>query len=265
MKNIRIIAGLAVIAVLIGFVQCQPRLQDESIQELFELRIYNLKDIAQEEQLDTYLEEALLPALKRNQVRDIGVFKYIPEIRDSLRQTFVLYPVKSAGLISELPMAVFKDSLYQKKGDHILNAPYDQPPYERMEVILLKPFEGMPFLRPSTLSGEKSERVYELRSYESPTEALFRNKVEMFNAGGEIELFEKLGFHAVFYGEVLAGPRMPNLMYMTTFDDMQTRDSIWQVFFDSPEWKALINDPYYDHNVNKADILLLTPTSYSDY
>ena len=36
----------------------------------------------------------------------------------------------------------------------------------------------------------------------------------MFNEGGEIRLFARLNFNAVFYGDVLAGDRMPNLMYM---------------------------------------------------
>jgi hypothetical protein len=46
---------------------------------------------------------------------------------------------------------------------------------------------------------------------------------------------------------------------------METRDLLWKAFVDSPEWKDLINDPFYNNNVSKADILLLSPTSYSDY
>jgi hypothetical protein len=36
--------------------------------------------------------------------------------------------------------------------------------------------------------------------------------------GGEVPLFVRLGFNAVFYGEVIVGSHMPNLMYMTTFE-----------------------------------------------
>ncbi len=62
------------------------------------------------------------------------------------------------------------------------------------------------------------DRAYELRSYESPTEKLYWNKVEMFNKGDEIGLFKRLNFNAmVFYGEVVAGSRMPNLMHLTDF------------------------------------------------
>jgi hypothetical protein len=120
-------------------------------------------------------------------------------------------------------------------------------------------------MKPSPLTGPREDRVYELRSYESPTEHLYRNKVEMFNAGGEVSLFEKLGFNAVFYAEVLSGAHMPNLMYMTTFDDMEIRDELWRQFFDSETWKSLEKDPKYQNNVNHADIYLLYPTAYSDY
>ncbi|MEI9809692.1 MAG: hypothetical protein WDO16_18540 [Bacteroidota bacterium] len=51
--------------------------------------------------------------------------------------------------------------------------------------------------------------MYELRSYESATEKIFKNKVQMFNEGDEIGLFKKLGFNAVFYSEVIAAAKCP--------------------------------------------------------
>ncbi len=256
------IAGLLTLLI---FSSCHVKTESSIIQDFFELRIYEFSDESQEAQLDEFLQNAFLPGLKRDGIEDIGVFKFVPELRDSLKQVFVLYPIRSSAHFGRISETLFADSVFRKKAEHFLNAPHDAPPYERLQVVLLKPFKDMPFLRPSSLEGTRDKRVYELRSYESPTESLYRNKVEMFNEGGEIELFEKLGFNAVFYGDVLAGARMPNLMYMTTFRDMETRDSLWNVFFDSPEWKALIDNPYYADNVNKADILLLTPTPYSDY
>ena len=87
----------------------------------------------------------------------------------------------------------------------------------------------------------------------------------MFNAGGEVELFESLDFNAVFYAEVISGDSMPNLMYMTTFPDIKTRDAKWEAFFGSDKWGVLKNEPKYQNNMNKADKLLLYPTEYSDY
>ena len=51
-----------------------------------------------------------------------------------------------------------------------------------------------------------------MRSYESPTDGLYKNKVHMFNEGGEIDLFKKLEFNAVFYADVLSGSKMPKVL-----------------------------------------------------
>jgi len=40
-----------------------------------------------------------------------------------------------------------------------------------------------------------TEQIIELRSYEGATEKIFKNKVEMFNEAGEIELFVNLDFN----------------------------------------------------------------------
>ena len=76
---------------------------------------------------------------------------------------------------------------------------------------------------------------------------------------------KKLNFLAVFYAVVISGSIMPTLMYMTPFDNMKVRDSLWKAFFESPEWLALKVMPKYQKTVSHADILLLYPTEYSDY
>jgi hypothetical protein len=238
--------------------------QDEN-REFYQLRIYTIKNDIQESRVDTYLEQAYLPALKRRNIKNIGVFKFIPEVQDSLRQVFVLLPIASPNELNTLHEELQQDSEYYAKGETFINAPHDDTPYERMESVLLKAFKDMPMMRPTRVEGDRAKRVYELRSYESPTEALFRNKVKMFNEGGEITLFDSLGFNAVFYSEVISGSNMPNLMYMTTFKDMETRDSKWKEFVASAKWKELISDPQYNNNINHIDIHLLYPTPYSDY
>jgi hypothetical protein len=129
----------------------------------------------------------------------------------------------------------------------------------------MRAFTNMPFMQIPKLTGVRSERIYELRSYEGPTEKMYRSKVNMFNAGDEIGLFARLGFNAVFYAEVLSGTRMPNLVYMTTFNNMASRDEHWRAFVADPQLKQLLTIEEYKNTVSKADIWLLTPTDYSDY
>lgn len=87
----------------------------------------------------------------------------------------------------------------------------------------------------------------------------------MFNEGGEIPLFKRLQFNAVFYGEVIAGSRMPNLMYITSFENMADRDAHWQAFRDDAQWKELSAKPEYKNNVSRNETILTSPTDYSDY
>jgi hypothetical protein len=233
-------------------------------REFYELRTYKFSSVEQQSRVETYLQKALLPALHRANIKKIGVFK--PLDTDSLftKRIVVLIPFKSLEEFDGLYDKLNKDKQYLTDGKDYIDALYDNAPYTRFETIVLKAFSGQPQMTLSELKGPLNERVYELRSYESYTEKIYRNKVEMFNAGDEVGLFKRLGFNAVFYGEVLSGSTMPNLMYMTTFDNMTSRDEHWKAFVADDQWKKLIAMPYYQKNVSKNTIYFLRPTGYSD-
>ena len=256
----------------LGFACQQPQKENNKAEskEVSELEFYQIKTYIfdteeQIEQTDTYLTEAYLPALKRMGIRNIGAFKPIPDPNDTLKRILLLIPFRSMSQFLEVDARLESDTLYKEKGKKYLHTMHDKPTFKRVESVLLKAFADMPKLKTPNLGGPRSTRVYELRSYESSSDAYYKNKVDMFNAGGEIKLFEQLEFNAIFYGEVISGPKMPNLMYMTTFQDRKSRDAHWKEFVDSPEWKELISMSEYDNNVSHADIYLLYPTEYSDY
>lgn len=232
--------------------------------QYFELRIYHVADMQQIATLENFLQSALLPALHKAGIEKIGVFKFAGNDTVVDKRIYVLIPYKSLKEFEELPVKLQKDKSYQEAGKEYLNVAYDKPTYSRYETIVLSAFEKMPQLKPSGVTGKKSDRVYELRSYESPTERLHQNKVEMFNKGGEVDLFNRLGFNAVFYGDVLSGSKMPNLMYMTSFDNKAARDEHWKTFSSDPTWKELSARPEYQHNVSKSEIIFLVPADYSD-
>ena len=165
----------------------------------------------------------------------------------------------------KIPSKLESDKDYQSNATEYNNAVYTSPAYARMETILLQAFPLAPQMQLPMLKGEKKDRVYELRSYESASEKIFENKVKMFNEGGEVSLFKRLNFNAIFYSEVIAGGKMPNLMYMTSFENMADRDKHWKSFVDDPEWKKLSAMPEYQHNVSHIDIMFLRPADYSDY
>ncbi|HSC39977.1 MAG TPA: NIPSNAP family protein, partial [Chitinophagaceae bacterium] len=158
-----------------------------------------------------------------------------------------------------------KETAPADAGAGYTNAVYTAPPYTRMESILVEAFPLAPAMTLPALQGPHEAHIYELRSYESATEKYNASKVKMFNAGGEIALFKRLGFNGIFYGEVISGSHMPNLMYLTSFDNRQARDEHWKAFGDDPEWKQLKAQPEYQNNVSKAEVILCHATAYSDF
>lgn len=234
-------------------------------REYYQFKIYTLASEAQVAMTDAYLRDAYLPALKRTGINNIGVFKPKTIETDSVKKIYILIPYTSLDQFLATDEAVFMDDLHNAVGASYIQASYDNPPFLRKESILMRAFSHMPTMQPSRLTNARKDRVYELRSYESATEALYQSKVHMFNEGGEVALFDQLGFNAVFYAEVLSGANMPNLMYMTTFKDQESRDAHWKSFSESPVWDALKVKPEYQHTVSRNDTRFLYPTEYSDY
>ena len=234
-------------------------------RELYQIKTYNLKSEAQLTVTENFLKDAYLPALKRIGIKAVGVFKPKTFAADSIKKIVVVIPFASSKQFLQLENKLAKDQEYLTIGSPYLDAAYNQAPYVRIESVVLQAFTDHPLLTLPQLDSPRANRVYELRSYESATEAIYRRKVDMFNAGGEIKLFQRLQFNAVIYGEVLSGGKMPNLMYLTTFANQESRDNHWKAFVDSPEWKSLIAMDKYKNTISHIDILFLYPTDYSDY
>lgn len=258
-------AMLAKLGLSLLFLNAMPAFSNPPKQEYYELRLYHLKNAEQEKHIDKYLRDALIPGLHRAGIKQVGVFKPIGNDTAASRKVYVLIPYQSLNDLEGLDKKLEKDKTFLSAGSDYINAAHDNPPYHRIEKIILKAFSGMPVMQAPKLSGAREKRVYELRSYEGATEKLYRTKVKMFNAGDEVGIFQRLGFKAVFYAEVLAGTAMPNLMYMTTFDNMASRDEHWKAFGEDAAWNKLKADTQYDNTVSKIDITHLYPAEYSDY
>lgn len=234
-------------------------------RQYYEIRIYHLANTDQEKRLDAYLRNALIPALHKNSIYNVGVFKPLSNDTASDKKTYVIIPYRSLDQFNGIGNKIENDKKYLSAGADYLNASHDNPPYLRIEKTLARAFEKMPVMQPTKLSSAFSDRVYELRSYESATEKLHALKVKMFNDGDEISVFKRLGFNAVFYSQAMTGTALPNLFYMTTFENMASHDEHWKSFGADPQWKKLSGMAEYANAVSKANIYLLRPTDYSDY
>jgi hypothetical protein len=234
-------------------------------QQYYEIKIYHITGKTQEGKVDSYLKEVYLPALHRVGIPIVGVFKPVETDTAFGKLIYVLIPYKTVDQLMQLPGQLLKDKVFADAAKSFINAPVSEPPYTRYESIFLKAFINFPQFVSPKFSNSTSERIYELRSYESATDAKALKKIEMFNQGGEIDIFKKLNFNPVFWGEVLFGSHMPNLMYMTTFSDMKSHDEHWKAFGATEEWKKLSGMEEYKNTVSKAKMYLLHPASYSDF
>lgn len=238
--------------------------QKETERSFYQISIYHFKDSSQERTINQYLQTALLPALHRMNIKTVGVFTSLANDTSADKTLYVLLPVHSLNEVAELSSKLNADAAYSTAGKAYLDAPFDAAPYTRMETILLQAFPLATSLQKPQLKAANKERVYELRSYEGATEKLHASKVKMFNTGDEVGIFKRLNFNSVFYAEVLSGSHMPNLMYMTTFENMPDREAKWKQFMNDDAFKKLLAMPEYGHNVSKADIIFLRPADYSD-
>ena len=225
----------------------------------YELRRYEIATDPQKAGFDKFAHEAVIPALNRLGIEKVGVFYPI----EGLSPIYLLIPHDSIESFVTLLARLTADEEFLVKGSEFINAPAESPAYTNLEVSLHLAFEGMPRLETPV---EGPDRIFQLRTYESPSEKTGLKKIEMFN-GSEIAIFRKVGLHPVFFGQTLAGAKMPNLTYMLGFKDMEESKANWKKFGADPDWKELRSKPEYADKAilrNKGITnLYLKPASYS--
>jgi hypothetical protein len=177
---------------------------------------------------------------------------------------YLLIPSSSVEALAEMELHLARDSAFLKTAKPFWNAPATAPAFLRVESSLLKAFEGWPRLTPPATSTAKGKRIFQLRTYESPSNGDHVRKVEMFQ-DGEFQIFRNANFHPVFYGDTLIGQRMPSLTYMVSFANMEEMNAKWNAFNSDPAWKKLSATPRYgfEEIVSNVSNLILSPLTVS--
>ena len=231
-------------------------------QEYIEWIHYRLPSGPKRNLVRDFYRDVAIPALNRIGIEKVGVFNvaYGP----NSPSLYVLIPHPSFESVRQTSARLLEDEAFRKEGAAVIDPSLGEQAYLRQESSLLEAFSGMPQVAapPDELMAN-DERVYELRIYESHSLVAGKKKVEMFNKGGEIEIFNKVGLTPVFFGETIIGPLMPNLTYLLVFEDMADRDQSWQAFFDDPDWKTLSQDAYYADTVSNITDFILRPAPFS--
>ena len=217
-------------------------------KQFLELRTYTLVDAAAEAKLDTYLEQALLPALKRQGLGPLVAFDQAGD-SESI-EVMLLIAGQSAEAVTAATAKLAQDNTYQQAAQQYNSTPSDKPLVKRIRSELLLSFDVWPQATPPEHDKRGQPQLFELRTYESATEKLGQLKVEMFNSG-EVPIFLDTNILPVFMGQALIGDKLPNLTYMTVHDDAKTRDANWAKFKEHPDWKVYSKVKKYEGTVSK--------------
>jgi len=223
-------------------------------KEIYECRIYTLNE-GGANALDSFFKQTLIPAYNRQGVT-AGAFTLYKPGEEALRYILLIYKDINAYLRTK--HAIWEDETFRTAAQSFFDATAPQPAYSKFETILSEAFDRVPVHKKP---GDE-RTLFEFRVYQSPNEEANRRKITMFNID-EIAVFDQTGINSVLYGDILAGPRQPSIMYLTWYKDEPTRNEAWQQFSSHPDWKRISKLPEYAYTATNNRSTLLSPLDYS--
>ena len=225
-------------------------------KEFYEIRTYEMRFGSPQANLENYFKNALIPALNKLGVKNVGVFKEVGKSEPA--NIYVIIPYPSIEQYATISAKLKVDEVYINASQEYNSLLPDKAPYTRYVTSFLSAFDGLPqMIKPSA-----EQRFFELRTYESYSEDAARRKIKMFN-DEEIKIFYKTKLNPVLFGEVVAGEHQPCLTYMLTFKNMEERDANWKAFSADADWKRIAPAPEYANTVSRIIRVFLEPTTYS--
>jgi hypothetical protein len=226
---------------------------------ILELRYFHLRSGRQVEKTSAYLQHGLVPAAERAGIKPFGCFNALIAPDTPFMLTLASYP----------DMAAFSAARQKLADDREFQAAVDEfntigePSYIRMESSLLLAFPSHPAVTPPPAAEKPAARVFEIRTYESPSDNTLARKIKMFG-DGEFGIFRRLHMLPVFGGQTIVGTHMPNLTYMLAFDDLAAREKCWAAFGADPEWQKLRNGGIPDAElVSNITNIMVKATAFS--
>lgn len=225
-------------------------------EEVYELRTYELEFFRSADVLHNYFKEALIPALNRQGIENVGAFE---EASDALpKKMYLLISYANIQAFQDSQDALAADTKYSEDAKDYLVAGDDIIPYKRISTSLIRSSKGFPKL----VKPNAEANLFELRIYESPNEDALRRKVKMFN-DAEFPIFADAGLPMLFFGVNIAGEQMPCLTYMLALKDMDAHAEGWSKFIVHPEWKRITKVEEYANSMNDITRVFLKPLPYS--
>jgi len=211
-------------------------------QELYEWRDYDVKWGGNAKLLKSYLKEVLKPALMAEGVNHFMVFEDIHRSSESKIRTLNSYPSSEVYVRAQMMQ---HEAPFIAAAQEYNAVPVEKPIYNRFESSLLLAFT----VQPQMVLPKPDSGVFELRIYEGYSDDAVRRKIKMFN-DGEVPIFIDAGLYPVFFGEMIAGPLRPCLVYMVNCKDMGAHSAGWKAFGSHPDWISMKGKEEYANTVS---------------
>jgi len=227
-----------------------------SQSEIYELRVYDMELFRSADILHDYFQKALIPALNRQGVENVGVFEESGEALPP--KIYVLISYKTMQAHQEVFDALALDNEFKQDSEFYNTIEPVEIPYNRYESIFIRSVSGFPNL----VKPADDLDFFELRIYESYNEDALRRKVKMFN-DSEFGIFKDVGLNTVFFGANISGHQMPCLTYLLAFKNKEEHSQIWSKFVAHPEWQRIIKLEEYNNAMNDITRVFLKPLPYS--
>ncbi|MDR2139166.1 MAG: NIPSNAP family protein [Tannerella sp.] len=225
-------------------------------KEIYEWRIYTLAGTGAP--LDSFFGKVLFPAYHRKKIIT-GAFKPYRLKEGDKDQRHVLFIYPDIATCHKVKQDLWNDNIFREAAQPYFDTTAPSPVYSHFDTYLSEAFDRIPIHR----KPGNEATLLEIRIYQSPNEEANQRKVKMFNVD-EIAVFDQVGINSVLYGEILAGPRMPALMYLTWYKNEDARNTAWQHFGENPDWIRIKSLPEYAYTATNNQSIFLSPMSYSE-
>jgi hypothetical protein len=190
---------------------------------------YFLEQGPQPARIHEFFSKALVPAMDRVHKGPKIFLEAV--MAPHLPQVVAIFGLQSRDQVWSVSKALFADKDFSAAFDRweAGEAPYVSAAASLLEATEFSPEIAVPAKPPA------SPRIFELRTYHSPTSRQLKLLQERF-AGPEIKIFHRVGVNPILYSTAVFGPNRPNLTYLIPFDTLAAREKAWNAFAADEEW-----------------------------
>jgi hypothetical protein len=193
------------------------------------LEQFYLENGTQPGRIHDFFSKTLIPTMDRVHKGPKIVLEAL--LAPHMPQVAFLTGVESVDQVWSISKALFGDKEFSRAFDQweAGEPPYVSTSASLLEAAAYSPEIAVPEKPPVT------PRIFELRTYHSPTARQWKALHERFSAA-EIKIFHRVGVHPLLYTSTVFGPDRPNLTYLIPFDTLAAREKAWNAFAADEDW-----------------------------